>query len=163
MNQERDGKADGDKQLSRRDILGKAGTAAFIGAGALCLGGLVRMVLPKVTPDASEQFKIGPPEDYPVGIVKNFDDQNVFVQRDAAGIFAISTVCTHLGCIVNVTETDDFECPCHGSRFAADGKVTQGPAPTPLAWLAVVMLPSGQLAVDKSQTVAAGTKMSLGS
>ncbi|MDQ4026408.1 MAG: FAD-dependent oxidoreductase [Actinomycetota bacterium] len=54
----------------------------------------------------------------------------VAVYRDEAGeLHKVSAVCTHLGCIVtwNNAETT-WDCPCHGSRFDADGKVIQGPA-----------------------------------
>ena len=43
------------------------------------------------------------------------------------GVQALSLTCTHLGCRVTATE-DGFTCPCHGSRFAADGAVLTGPA-----------------------------------
>ncbi len=47
--------------------------------------------------------------------------------RDDSGFYALSLVCTHLGCTVTVTE-DDLACPCHGSRFDRQGKVLKGPA-----------------------------------
>ncbi|MBE9028735.1 Rieske (2Fe-2S) protein [filamentous cyanobacterium LEGE 11480] len=46
---------------------------------------------------------------------------------------AFSSVCTHQGCNVSWKAKDkDIFCACHGSRFATDGKVTEGPAETPL-------------------------------
>lgn len=45
--------------------------------------------------------------------------------------YAVSLVCTHLGCTVSVTP-EDFVCPCHGSRFDLHGNVLTGPADRPL-------------------------------
>ncbi len=41
--------------------------------------------------------------------------------------------CTHLGCTFPWNPNDEqFQCPCHGSRYAPDGTVVRGPAPLPL-------------------------------
>ena len=56
------------------------------------------------------------------------------VRRDADGrLHALSARCTHMGCIVNWNSAEGvWDCPCHGSRFDADGHVIMGPAVHPL-------------------------------
>jgi glycine/D-amino acid oxidase-like deaminating enzyme/nitrite reductase/ring-hydroxylating ferredoxin subunit len=54
--------------------------------------------------------------------------------RDESGqLQALSARCTHLGCIVRFNGAErTWDCPCHGSRFALDGSVIEGPAVHPL-------------------------------
>jgi glycine/D-amino acid oxidase-like deaminating enzyme/nitrite reductase/ring-hydroxylating ferredoxin subunit len=50
-------------------------------------------------------------------------------RRDDGTLVAVSSTCTHLGCQVNWNHAErSWDCPCHGSRFAPDGIVLQGPA-----------------------------------
>ncbi len=65
-----------------------------------------------------------------------YRESRVAVIREGEDIYALSLVCTHLGCTVSVTPTE-LVCPCHGSRFDRRGNVTKGPAGRPLARYAV--------------------------
>ncbi len=50
-------------------------------------------------------------------------------KNEAGDIYEFSAVCPHLGCIVDWNNTEKtWDCPCHGSRFQATGKVINGPA-----------------------------------
>jgi cytochrome b6-f complex iron-sulfur subunit len=150
-------------KFDRREfITAKGWLPAFIGAiGLAGIGSLVGLK-PRVLPDPSAQFKIGPPQDYPVGLVRIFDEEKVAVFRDTEGMYAISLVCTHLGCIVSYNKSDSrFDCPCHGSKFTLEGKVTKAPAPRSLDWYKVITLSSGQLMVDRSVTIPMGTKVAV--
>lgn len=60
----------------------------------------------------------------------------VAVIRREREIYALSLVCTHLGCTVNVTP-DKLVCPCHGSIFDRSGAVVKGPSSEPLRRLEV--------------------------
>lgn len=54
--------------------------------------------------------------------------------------YAIKSACTHLGCAVNWDqETNQFKCPCHGSRYDAQGRVVEGPAQRSLPLFTVVV------------------------
>jgi Rieske Fe-S protein len=57
------------------------------------------------------------------------------VCRDRSGTLHVhSAACTHLGCVVHWNRFEQcWDCPCHGSHFAADGAVLNGPAGVPLA------------------------------
>jgi glycine/D-amino acid oxidase-like deaminating enzyme/nitrite reductase/ring-hydroxylating ferredoxin subunit len=57
------------------------------------------------------------------------------VYRDHDGRYhELSPACTHLGCVVQWNEVEkSWDCPCHGSRYAPDGVVLNGPAAKPLA------------------------------
>jgi glycine/D-amino acid oxidase-like deaminating enzyme/nitrite reductase/ring-hydroxylating ferredoxin subunit len=58
----------------------------------------------------------------------------IAVYRTGDGVFhAVSARCTHLGCLVRFNQAErSWDCPCHGSRFAPDGEVLEGPATRPL-------------------------------
>jgi Rieske Fe-S protein len=56
-----------------------------------------------------------------------------FIVMSKSGLFALSPVCTHLGCLVNWDyNKKEFICPCHGGKYDMEGKVRGGPPPAPL-------------------------------
>lgn len=146
------------KPIERRDFLGLSAAASAAAAGVFATGGALRLPMPSVYPESNPRFRIGIPDQFRVDSVTYLPERRVYVFRDAEGMYAISSVCTHLGCIAAQREDGGFACPCHGSRFDATGKVEGGPAPRALEWLQVALSPSGELVVDASRQVPPGTK-----
>eukprot|EP00440_Ansanella_granifera_P018437 gb/GFBE01020022.1/.p1 GENE.gb/GFBE01020022.1/~~gb/GFBE01020022.1/.p1 ORF type:complete len:225 (+),score=55.25 gb/GFBE01020022.1/:1-675(+) len=82
-------------------------------------------------------------------LVQGLKGEPFYIISTADGIkdFALLSVCTHLGCVVPwVKSANQFQCPCHGSRYDENGKVVRGPAPLSLA-LAHTSVSNGNLAV----------------
>jgi len=63
------------------------------------------------------------------------DGRTVGAYRDDSGeLQIVKPVCTHLGCSLAWNNADTtWDCSCHGSRFAPDGSILDGPATNPLA------------------------------
>lgn len=143
--------------VSRRDFLGVAAFGAAIVSAFATLAGMLRMFKPNVYYEESQKFKIGKAEIFPVGTIRKIDDKNLFVFSDDDGIYAITAVCQHLGCIVYTTDWG-FQCPCHGSKYDKTGNVIGGPAPRGLPWYEITQGVDGTLVVDASKEVPKGTK-----
>jgi cytochrome b6-f complex iron-sulfur subunit len=140
--------------VSRRDFLNE------ITVGALGIAGLGGAALtyqyfsPNVLFEPSTTFRAGNPDLYPVNSVTFLQDQQVYIVRTAAGFYAVSAVCTHLGCVTQwKPEANMIACPCHGSKFQPDGKKMEGPAPRPLPHYSINLTADGELLVDKLQTI----------
>jgi Rieske Fe-S protein len=117
----------------------------------------------------------------------NVDDNTaVILARDAAGLYAMSGICTHQCCLValcdnasctmlgtnpgecNATELgtpaatgDAIICPCHGSTFAINGAVNTGPATKPLPHYALTLVGEDAY-VDTGHEVDPATRTSTG-
>jgi len=143
--------------LPRRDFLGLASIAAAASALFFATIGMLRLPKAAVLSSPSKKFRVSLPDTLAAGVPYIPPGRSVALFRDADGVFAISRVCTHLGCIVN-SAANGFECPCHGSRFAGDGSVQKGPAPRALSWVKVGGS-AGDYVVDEGQIVPAGTKV----
>ena len=142
------------EQWERRKFLALLGTSAL---GAAVLGTSIttlRFLSPSVLFEEDLRFGVGRPEEIAPGTVLVLPNKKVYVVRTNDGFFALSSVCTHLGCMTrHDAESGGFACPCHGSRFGLDGSVTAGPAPRPLPRLSL-SIERGVLVVDAGKQVA---------
>jgi cytochrome b6-f complex iron-sulfur subunit len=149
----------GDEAPTRRDFLTRLGIGAC--SVAVAGSGLVTLqyLEPKVLFEPPTSFRAGTPLDYPEGTVRFHREQKAYVVGGPKGVYALSAVCTHLGCITRLHADEGvIACPCHGSRFDLEGNVLHGPAPRPLQWIEVKADPaSGVLIVDTSVVVPQGT------
>jgi cytochrome b6-f complex iron-sulfur subunit len=143
--------------ITRRDFLNE------ITLGALGIAGLGSVAItyqyfaPNVLFEPSTTFRAGNPDLYPVDSVTYLQDQQVYIVRMSQGFYAVSAVCTHLGCITQwKPDADQIRCPCHGSKFTRDGTKVEGPAPRPLPHFAISLTADGELLVDKLQTAKPG-------
>jgi len=144
-----------EQPIPRRDMLGKAATWTAGGASLMALLGLARLPKAAVLPSPSKKFEVALPESLATGEAYIPEGRTVALLRTASGeVIAISTVCTHLGCLVKATEKG-FDCPCHGSAFGPLGQLVRGPAPKGLPWLAVTPSGGGSYLVDEGKEVKA--------
>jgi len=148
------------QRLTRREWLALAGLGGSSAAIVLMNATFFRSLHLQMLYEPAQLFRVGKPEHYPLDSVVKLPERPVFVCRDREGLYAISAVCTHLGCIVGASD-DGFACPCHGSRYDHTGKVTRGPAPRNLPWWRMRYAPDGQVVVDATQPVEPGEKLKI--
>ena len=137
-------------KTSRRDLLKLVTNTLLTLSGFLGLGGLIRFFSYQPDPGPATKFDLGNANDFPPGSrTVRMDIPSVLYNAD--GIFsAYSLTCTHLGCTLE-EDGEGFACPCHGSCFTSDGKVTQGPATKPLPRLLVEISSENTLIIYKDK------------
>ena len=135
---------------------------AQIGVGSICAacaGASVfgyEFLAPNVLYEPSPIVNAGKPDQYPVGSVTQDLQSGIYIVHGPEGLYAMSAVCTHLGCITAwKPELDMVACPCHGSKFHPDGTKIEGPASRPLPHFAISLTADGELLVDKLQIIKA--------
>lgn len=115
--------------VNRREFVA---TCAVTCGGAL-LAGCVSMVTHPV-PVTGGRVRI-PLAQYPelskpdgaIKVLPNGATDPIYVLAGAAGFTAVSPICTHRGCTVDVSGAR-LVCPCHGSTYDREGRVLKGPA-----------------------------------
>ena len=109
---------------------GATGPEAAAGRGLERSGALV--VRHRIEPDGADALYAIRPGD---GAVVDVGGEHCAAFRDDSGLLhMVSALCPHSGCTVGFNDAEKtWECPCHGSRFATDGALLQGPAAEPLA------------------------------
>src|SRR6266849_958839 len=145
--------------LTRRAWMGLA-WGAFSAASVAALSATGRFMFPNVLNEPPQQFKVGLPADYGMGVDERHKESdgvwiirtNDDIVRHASGFYVVISTCTHLGCTPNYLSAENkFKCPCHGSGFRITGINFEGPAPRPLERARVVLADDGQILVDKSR------------
>ena len=168
--------------MSRRSFLAMAGWLGFLGATGIALYQSVKFLYPNATYEDPPAFKADPPSAYPPGSTTVLIDKRVVINHDDNGFYAISLICTHLGCTpryfpdvtsdlvaagTSISKDPDtgqqatkanpalpgFKCPCHGSRYFRDAVNFFGPAPRPMDRVHMQVARDGKLFIDRSVIV----------
>jgi Rieske Fe-S protein len=136
--------------LSRRGLLGGLLHLAWLTPLGIVTAQIVRFL--RFNPPTSEitQFAIGGPDALP-DLPAYIGQARAWLLRDELGLYAVDAICTHLGCVVRLDGGAGYHCDCHGSRFALDGAVVNGPATLPLHFLNLYWSTDGQLVIDRAR------------
>jgi cytochrome b6-f complex iron-sulfur subunit len=139
-----------------------------IGLGSLGIAAAGTMVFsyeylsPNVLYEPSPIVNVGKPENFAVNSVTMDVNSGIYLVRAEEGFFALSAVCTHLGCLTAWNqELGIIACPCHGSKFTRTGEKIEGPAPEPLPWLETKVSDEGDLMVDRSTYIKPGRYLTI--
>lgn len=125
--------------VSRREFLsaaaGATGLVVLSGCGDGVISGVSAVRLPPRGGVPSGQVKVivaSFPGLATAGVLVKVVSFYAAKRTGASSFEVFSMACTHEGCLVDITNGERFDCPCHGSRFANDGSVLLGPATRPL-------------------------------
>ena len=130
------------------------GWIGFVAATGGFFTMMLRFCFPNVLFEPVQTFRAGFPDDYQAGQVdlRWKAKFGTWIVRNDEGIYALSTVCTHLGCTPNWLNAEQkFKCPCHGSGFRKTGINFEGPAPRPLERFRIILADDGQIVIDKTK------------
>jgi Rieske Fe-S protein len=81
----------------------------------------------------------------------------IYVCRDAMGLYAMSSACTHQGCKLTA-EATEFYCNCHGATFNLNGEAPTSPAHKALSHYALCVNSAGDIEINPSEVVDPSTR-----
>jgi cytochrome b6-f complex iron-sulfur subunit len=152
-----------EKQLMTKQPSAEFDRRAFftkIGLGSLGIAAAGTVVFsyeflsPNVLYEPSAIVNVGKPDSFAINSVTMDVNSGIYIVRAEEGFFALSAVCTHLGCLTAWNQDlGIIACPCHGSKFTRTGEKIEGPAPKPLPWLKTSVSDEGDLMVDRSSDI----------
>jgi cytochrome b6-f complex iron-sulfur subunit len=148
-------------RIGRRRFLVAAWRGFVVSATVLAIDQTLRFL--SFEPSGNEEtiIPLGLPGEFARGSLVYVEVARAYVGRDEQGLYAVDAVCPHLGCLVELEKKGSFKCPCHGSRFDAEGEPKTGPATTSLRYLYLWVEQDGRLMVDRDRAVAASTRLKL--
>lgn len=146
--------AEKEQNISRRAFFTRLGLGSLGLATAGTLSFAYQYMSPNVLYEPSPIVNAGNPASYPLDSVTLDPVAAIYVIRVQEGLFALTAICTHLGCMTAwKPELGIIACPCHGSRFNREGQKMAGPAPKPLPWLRTWVSDDGDIMVDRSTVI----------
>ena len=119
-------------RLNRRELLQYVWLATLGALVAKSMQMLWQIARPPVTGKSGRLFSIGSLSTLPSEGANPFEVPagRFWLVHTPAGLLALDKVCTHLDCLLGWNaQSRTFVCPCHGSRFDAEGDYLAGPAP----------------------------------
>jgi cytochrome b6-f complex iron-sulfur subunit len=141
-------------EFDRRAFFTKIGLGSLGIAAAGTIVFSYEYLSPNVLYEPSPIVNIGKPQDFALNSVTMDVNAAIYLVRADEGYFALSMVCTHLGCLTAWNQDlGIIKCPCHGSEFTRTGQKIEGPAPKPLPWLKTWVSDEGDLMVDRSTDI----------
>ena len=141
--------------MKRRTFLDVLLAASGAALGAFVLYPIVRyLVPPKVPEAATRRVAAAKQDEVPPGGFKIFPfggEPGILIRGKDGGYRALSAVCTHLGCTVQLRpDGQSIWCACHNGFYDLEGRNVSGPPPRPLESF-VVHVVGGDVVVEKAK------------
>ena len=116
---------------SRRDFLSTTWAAAGVGAAVAGVAAVGKAL--SGSPEKARTVELPPELLKKAEAAGGLVHEGLLVRGPATAPVVLDLTCTHLRCRVAPIEGGGFSCPCHGSRYDAEGRPVSGPAPKALA------------------------------